>query len=134
MYLSQLDTEKQCLFLDLCIHAALANGVVTDEEKCAIDLYCIEMNLSQSDYIPKNALDDVLDALKKTCTPMEIRIIIIEISALIMSDGAYDSLENDFMKKIQEKFEISDEVVEETFTAINQLLKAYSMLNKVIQC
>lgn len=133
MYLTQLDLKKKKLFLDLSIHAAISNNSFDDEQKAIVDSYCIEMGLVKSKYSPSKGLDEVIQELKGTCTLKELNIILIEITSLIMGDGTYDMLERDFMKKIQFVFDISDEKIEKTLVAINQLLKAYKMLNEVIE-
>lgn len=132
MYLNQLDKEKQELFLDLSIHASLANNDLVQEEQEAIDAYCVEMNLPKSDYQPKKELDVLLEELKNKCNPVELNIVFIEITALIMSDSVYDTLEEKFMKHLQERFEISDDKAEKTLLAINQLKKSYLMLNEIL--
>ena len=46
MYLNRLNEEQKNLFIDLCIHASLANNNFADEEKNMIDeLRCRNGNL-----------------------------------------------------------------------------------------
>lgn len=133
MYLSQLDLNKKKLFLDLSIHAAMSNNNFGKEEKLIVNSYCDEMGLQKSEYLATKDLDTVLHELKEICSPREVNIILVEITALIMGDGVYDTLEKDFMKRIQATFEISDEKLENTILAINKLINAYKMLNEVIE-
>lgn len=133
MYLSQLDLNKKKLFLDLSIHAAMSNNNFGEEEKLIVNSYCNEMGLQKSEYLATKDLDTVLHELKEICSPREVNIILVEITALIMGDGVYDTLEKDFMKRIQATFEISDEKLENTILAINKLINAYKMLNEVIE-
>lgn len=133
MYLSQLDLKKKKLFLDLSIHAAMSNNNFDEEEKLIINSYCNEMGLQKGEYLATKDLDTVLHELKDICSPREVNIILIEITALIMGDGVYDTLEKDFMKRIQAAFEIADEKLENIILAINQLMKSYKMLNEVIE-
>lgn len=133
MYLAQLDINKRELFLDLSIYGAISNNKFATEQKNIIDAYCVEMGLPESDYTPVRDLENVLKEIKDTCTTTELNIILIELTALIMGDGIFDTLEQDFMKKIQNAFGVSDEKIEKTFFAIKQLLKSYNMLNEILE-
>ncbi|MGN9163026.1 hypothetical protein [Clostridium sulfidigenes] len=133
MYLAQLDLNKKKLFLDLSIHAAMSNNNLGEEEKFIVNSYCNEMGLPKSEYLVTKDLDTVLHELKATCSPKEVNIILVEITALIVGDGVYDTLEKGFMKRIQATFEIADEKLENTILAINELTNVYKRLNEVIE-
>ncbi len=133
MYLSQLDLDKQKLFLDLCINTAKVDNNFDDKEKSVIDAYCFEMGLKNNDYTTKFSLEEVLNQMKKTCSPREINIILVEILALIMSDGKYDDLEADLTKTLRNILEISDEKFDKALQSITNLLTAYDMLFDVIE-
>ena len=133
MYLSKLSAEQKELFLDLSIHAANSDLKVTSEELDIIDEYCFEMRLEESRKEAKRDLDTVLHELKKITNEREQNMILIEICALLLGDGVYDTMEKDFVKKIQSIFEISDSKIERMLNSINQLLTIYYNLNELIE-
>ena len=133
MYLSKLSAEQKDLFLDLSIHAANSDLKVTSEELDIIDEYCFEMRLEESRKEVKRDLDTVLQELKKITNEREQNMILIEICALLLGDGVYDTMEKDFVKKIQSIFEISDSKIERMLNSINQLLTIYYNLNELIE-
>ncbi len=133
MYLSKLSAEQKDLFLDLSIHAANSDLKVTSEELDIIDEYCFEMRLEESRKEAMRDLDTVLQELKKITNEREQNMILIEICALLLGDGVYDTMEKDFVKKIQSIFEISDSKIERMLNSINQLLTIYYNLNELIE-
>lgn len=133
MYLDQLDNDKKVQFLQLCIHASMADKVLSDEEKKTIDAYSKEMGIQPIHPNDINSLDDVLNELKQKCNARDLNIILIEIIALLMSDKKYDLLEIDFMKHFQSKMNITDSKIEDALFAIKHLSEAYAMLNEVLE-
>ncbi|TYQ15703.1 UNVERIFIED_CONTAM: hypothetical protein Cloal_2186 [Acetivibrio alkalicellulosi] len=133
MYLSQLDLKKKELFLDLSIHGAMSNNNFAQEQKSIVDAYCNEMGLPKSNYSTKRDLDSVLIEIKDICSPREKNIVLIELMALILGDGIYDTMEKEFVKKIQNIFQVSDEKIEEVILSINNLMDTYKALDDIIE-
>ena len=131
MYLSKLNLEKKKLFLDLSIHAALANNDFAEEQKVMVDAYCDEMGIQQSTYEATKELDVVLNELKEKCSNEELNIVLIETAALIMSDNIYDAMEQKFMKKLQITLTVKKKL-EKILLAIDHLKISYNMLNEII--
>ena len=99
MYLNKLNNEQKELFLDLSIHAAMSNNIFTDEEKVTVRQYCAEMNIAER-YEAKLSNDEVLEKLSAISTKQEMRIVFMEITALVLSDNIFDEQEQAFVKKV----------------------------------
>ena len=132
MYLNRLNNEQKELFIDLCIHASLSNNNFAAEQKGTINAYCKEMNLSDIRYETSKSLDEVLDRIIEISTKDEIRIIILEITALIISDDIYDEREKAFMDRLINKTGISKERLDEILTCLHELTATYKKINNLI--
>ncbi|MDD6991511.1 MAG: hypothetical protein PUI48_06765 [Oscillospiraceae bacterium] len=132
MYLNRLNEEQKNLFIDLCIHASLANNNFADEEKNMIDLYCEEMNLKEHRYTANNSMDDAVSKLVAISTNEELRIVLLEISALIISDNVYDNDEQNFMNSLVERIGFSEDKVSEMMGCLNELTAVYNRLNMLV--
>ena len=128
MFLNQLDESNKRDFLKVCVHASLANGIFANEEKEMLFAYCREMNVKES--IPEitETFDELIDRVNKNTNDKEKKIFLLEVLALVKSDGIYDEDERDFMRKILSGFDFSKEVLEK----FNILLDKYIEIGKEI--
>ena len=131
MYLNKLTNEQKELFLDLCIHAAMADNKFVDEEKDIIIEYCLEMGIPER-YEIKTALDDVIEKLSAVSTKKEMRIVYMEIMALLLSDRVFDEKEKVFVEKIATVAEITDEEKEMILNAVQELFVVYGNISSFI--
>lgn len=132
MFLSKLDQSKKELFLQLSIHAALANNILEREEEELISEYCIEMGINKYKIEIRTELNELLNQINKSCTEEEKNIIIFEIVGLLMADNEYDSFEAEFMNNVKTKLGISDEKLKMLFDLINKLKHIYAEITNVI--
>lgn len=132
MYLNRLNSEQKELFIDLCIHASLSNNNFASEQKETINAYCTEMNITNVRYETDKTLDEILDRINEISTKDEIRIIILEITALIISDNIYDEREKRFMESIIEKTGISKEKLDEILDCLHELTLVYKRINSLV--
>ncbi len=132
MYLNRLNDEQKDLFIDLCIHAAYANEKFVDEEKELINAYCDEMHLSDVRYESRKTLDDVTDRLTEISSKTELRIILLEIGALMLSDNVYDEHEQAFMKELAHRSGLTDKGLEEMFDCLKGLTSLYARIDTII--
>lgn len=132
MYLNKLSTEQKELFLDLSIHAAKANNEFSAEEKSYIEQYCDEMQISPVRYESINDLDSAVDKMIAVSTPTELKIVTLELTALMFADNNYDELEKKFMAKILSKTGLSNEEHDKMVKLLNSLGDIYSDINKLI--
>lgn len=131
MYLNKLTEEQKKLFIDLSIHASMANGIIDEKEKELIKAYCAEMEIEER-YEAKYSNEDILNILPRICSRQQLRIIFLEVSALVLSDGALDTHENSFVKTIAEIAEVSDEEYQHIIDVLKELFKAYEETNTFI--
>lgn len=132
MFLNRLNDEQKNLFLDLCVHAAMANNDFAKEEKQTIDQYCVEMQIAEPRYTANYSLDEVVDKLIAISTKEELRIILLEITALIISDNVYDNEEQKFMDSFAERIGFSKEKVGEMLDCLNDLSRVYQKINSLV--
>lgn len=132
MYLSRLDHEQKELFLDLCIHASMSDHEFSDDEKSIVFQYCAEMQLSDIRYEAKIGMSEVVDKLIEISTPDELRIILMEITALIISDAARNQYEQQFLSEFINKIGVSGEELTELINSLNELTAVYTKINNFI--
>ena len=120
MFLNYLTKEN---FLKLCVCAAMANEVFSEEEKETFDLYCREMGLEA--HIPDMSenVDDLIAKIFSSTRMDEKNIIALEILSLLKCDGVYDDDEKIFMDKLAKGLRISDD----------KILKLEYLLDKYIE-
>ncbi|MGL4607372.1 MAG: hypothetical protein ACRCU3_07910 [Eubacteriaceae bacterium] len=132
MYLNQLNYEQKELFLDMCIQASLANNDFAEEQKALIELYCNEMQMSEVRYEAKKKFDEAILELIEISSKAEIKIIVLEILALILSDHKYDDYEQAFMDKVIVTTEISREEFGEMITLLGEMDEIYEKINRLV--
>lgn len=129
MFLIQLKEENKELFLKVCIHASMANGIFEDEEKEMISAYCREMNIPVNMPEYGETLDETLSVLAEQADDVEKKIIILEILGLVRADGVYDAAEKTFMKQLVEGLNIKEDIL----SKYNSLLEIYTSVCKELR-
>ena len=132
MFLAQLSNKQKELFLDMCVHAANANGDFADEQKMTIAQYCDEMQLPECRFATDNMLDDVIEELVSISTDAEIRAIAVEIAALLISDSVYDDFEKSFSEQFCKMAGLSAEDYERIISMLNELTAVYTKLGAFV--
>lgn len=126
MYLNQLEEANKEDFLKVCVHASLSNGVFATEEKRTLFAYCREMNVKE--YVPETpeTFEELIGKICKETSKKEKNIYVLEILALIKSDGIYDNKEHVFMEKLLTGLGLSSSVLEK----FEKLLDKYLEIEK----
>lgn len=126
MYLNQLDEANKKDFLKVCVYASLSNGVFAEEEKKTLFAYCREMNVEE--HVPETpeTFEELIEKISKQTSKKEKNIYILEILALLKSDGVYDKKEQIFMDKLLTGLGLSNSILEK----IAKLLDKYLELEK----
>ncbi len=132
MYLNKLSGEQKNLFLDLCIHAAMANNVLADEEKALIDQYCDEMDISSPRYSAETSVEDVRAKLAEISSEPEKRIIVLEIAALMLADNEHDESEKAFMRELTQSLGITDDEYDKILDFVGKIIGLYSEINEFV--
>lgn len=132
MYLNQLSNEQRELFLDLCIHVSYIDESFKEEEKQYIRKYCEEMQITKIRYQPNNDLETIIKALFNISVQSELRIILFELLALIISDADYHVKEKEIVDKLLEEFKIETLFVEKTISLLKKWENLYKEINALI--
>jgi len=108
MFLNHLEAENKERFLKICVHAALANGIIADEEELILDSYCREMEMPV--YVPdmEETFEALVQELQVSATKVEKTIIVLETLALVKLDGEYEEKEQAFMNNLKDALGLSD--------------------------
>lgn len=130
MYLNKLNSEQKELFLDLSIMAAMADNHLAEEEKKTVKQYCAEMMISER-FESRISEDEAIGRLK-VCGRKEKRIIFTELLALILSDSFFDEKEREFVDKIAEIAEFSDDEKKRVIDLMKELYVVYDNLSGII--
>lgn len=129
-YLSRLEQE---LFLELCNIAANIDNNYSAVEKNYIQEYRQEMILDESAYTIKGLeYDEIVKKVLEISTPESIKRIMIELVALLKSDGVFHSQENNLMARLQEDFKLSDDNLKEILESLEDLEKAYTRIFAIV--
>lgn len=128
MYLNRLNNEQKELFLDLCINAAEADNNFAAEEKRLIEQYCEEMQMAgvrlQADHDFESAVSNLMNISSKE----DLRMILLEITALVLADGKFDKAEKEFVDRLVKLTGMESE----TFDKMKQLLTDLTQLYRNI--
>lgn len=126
MFLNYLEETNKENFLKVCVHAALSNKIFAEEQKEILAAYCREMNVDVHIPETKENLFDLLKCILDNTTSAERNIFILEILALIKSDGEYDEKEKSFMTTLINELNVSEAKLDK-FT---KLLDKYTKIGK----
>ena len=126
MFLNYLQEKNKEKFLKLCVLAALSNEVFEKEEEDIIDAYCREMNIQVHLPEVKETMENLVEDILNNTTSVERNIMILEILALVHSDGVYDEDERRFMETLVKDFGISEEYLSE----LKKLLDQYTEVGR----
>ncbi len=129
MFLNQLKDNQKELFLSLCAHAVMADGVFVFEEMESIALYCHEMMIPNHMPDTELPLDDILDELSRITSRQEKNIIVTELLMLFKSDNDYAEGEKAMMNKVLAKFEFETE----KYNALEQLVDEYIAASQALE-
>lgn len=128
MLLNALQEKNRELFLEICVHAAMANNVLDKEEQEMIFAYCREMSIQE--HIPdmEDSLERIAVKLAMQTDDAEKRIIALEILGLVKADGRFDEKEKDFFDRLIAGLQIE----QDTVSRLESLLERYSAVCKEI--
>lgn len=105
MFLNRLSLAEKEAFLFLAHHIAHADESFSREERRIIDKYCMEMQIDDVDYKHEEFnFTEVLSAFK---SESHQKIVLLEIMALIFSDGHLHQSEQKTLDDIVAFFELN---------------------------
>lgn len=131
MFLNRLSNEQKELFLDLCIHASKANEDFSDEEKLTLEQYCEEMHIDVR-FDEKTGFEEAADKLLEISSDTELRIIMLETAALLISDNTYDDQEKVFFESLSAKLGMDKTAADEIMDVIRSLTAIYERIGEFV--
>lgn len=126
MFLNRLNETTKESFLKLCVHASLSNGFFAEKERETLFSYCREMNVQENIPDTPETFEELVKVINNETSNEEKNIIILEILALMKSDGVLDEKKQEFMKRLASGLGFSDEVL----VRYNNLLEKYLEIGK----
>jgi len=106
MYLNELEKMETKDFLELAYLMVNRDGEITKEERKMFDSYRAETNLSKQEYqIQNKPLKIVAENLKRSSKKVQ-KIILLELSALALSDDEYAKEEEEMMNELLNTWKI----------------------------
>lgn len=133
MFLNQLSEDNKEFFLELCLHASMADGEFVLEEMASVSLYCHEMMIPN--HIPnEEPLETVLQKINLTATAQEKKIIVLEIIMLLKSDDDYPKAEKEFVLKVVRELGISVEKYHTLETLADIYRVVHKKLSEEVKC
>lgn len=132
MYLNKLNKEQKELFLDLCINAAEANKEFAVEEKQLIEQYCEEMRLAEVRLKSNHDFESAVLRLTEISSKAELRMMLLEITALVLTDGEFDKAEKDFIDRFVESTGMNCETFDEMKQILTDLSRIYQKIEHLI--
>ena len=121
MFLKMLSEDSQNVFLQTCVLAAKADGVVVEEEQTMMSEYCHEMGHAEQISWVDVPKEKVLERLSDIADEQDKKIIFLEILGLVKADNEYDAHEQALMGELAAAMGLSDE----TCKSIAKLLDKY---------
>ena len=131
MYLKNLNAEQKELTLDLLIHASMANNEMDEAEKALIEAYCGEMEIA----VRLTAKLDEAQAMQRLADisdKITLRKVLVELTALIMSDMELDAMEQAFIDKFSAVTGLNKYEFQEICYLLEEITRSYRRLNEVI--
>ena len=132
MFLHFLNYDEKLSFIKLAYLGANYNNKFADEQKDQINTFAKEMNLLQNELKGLDKPIPLEELIKEfsNSTLLVKRIIMLEISALIMADKIFDEKEKEFVARLNKLLGIDENYSSKTITWIN---KYNSMMEEVLE-
>lgn len=105
MFLNRLSLPEKEAFLLLAHHIAHVDGEFSEPEQSIIDKYCMEMQIDDVVYDPEHF--DLTGLLSVFDKESHKKIALLEIMALVFSDGTLHSAEETTLQSVVAHFEIN---------------------------
>lgn len=122
MLLNQLSEKEKIAFMSLGYHAAMANGIIKNEESAMLQEYCREMGLPA--FIPDAAMPmEQVTAVCADADPVSKKILLLELLGLLHADGEKDKMENAFLAEWVQKVGLTLDDAERMETLVERYLK-----------
>lgn len=131
MYLKNLNAAQKELTLDLLVHASMANKQMDEVEKTLIEQYCAEMEIDVR-FSAELGEEQAMKQLAEMSDKITLRKVLVELTALVMSDMELDKMEKAFVDKFALLTGLSKNEFKEICYLLEEITRAYQRLDDVI--
>jgi tellurite resistance protein len=105
MFLNRFSLEEKKSFLYLAHHIAHVDGEFSEKEQVIIDKYCMEMQMDDVEYNQDSfVLKECLASFEKDSHK---KVVLLEIMALIFSDGEFHQSEEKVVSQMVKEFQLN---------------------------
>lgn len=132
MFLNQLSYQEKKMFLDLSVHVAKSNDVLSAEEKAMISSYCTEMQLPPIELYETEPIETVTSYFALADDHVK-KIVLLEVFGLVYADESFDDDEAFMVKTFAEGIGISKEVYNRLHNAIKDYYTVCKELRSTIE-
>ena len=131
MFLNKLNADEKVMFINLANHAAMANGVIDEEEVKLMKEYCKEMDVSYDAINPGITMERIIDFLRQAEKSHQ-RIILFELIGLMYAEGEFDDDEKRFVLDFSGKVGISRDELAHQISLVNRYMKVLQEISQVV--
>ena len=132
MFLNQLSYQEKKMFLDLSVHVAKSNDVLSAEEKAMISSYCTEMQLPPIELYETEPIETVTSYFALADDHVK-KIVLLEVFGLVYADGSFDANEASMVKTFAEGIGISNDVYDRLHKAIKDYYAVCKELGAAVE-
>ena len=122
MFLNILNNDEKKAFLELAHYTARVDDDFSEDEELMIQTYCMEMEIEDINYDEDSF--DIKSTLSKFTTLQSKKIALLEIMALIYTDGLKDE-EQEIIDKMVVSFNFNQELAKEYAQWTQSILHLY---------
>ena len=130
MFIANFDKQKQAMFLNLAYTMIYADGKLDEKEQMLFNSYQIEVNVDMSD-VHKVDFEEGL-AIFDECSIEEKQRIFFELYAIALIDDVYADEEKVLVDIVKNRFNISDDKMNQMKNALLSFINAYNNLQSVV--
>lgn len=109
MFLRNLEDDERLAFLELASRAAVADGVIQQEEAEMMAVFRAECGMDEQEY-PLSGMS-VADACAKLATPLARRVALLELLAMVLADGVEHPAEHALIKQVMAEMGLASPVL-----------------------
>lgn len=131
MFLHHIPKNLIKNFLNLAYTLIASDGIITEEEKNDFDLYGVELNLLAMPECQIVDYDQALDVFLDMPKAVQ-REIYFELVALAYADSDFEAREEGLLRKVQNKFDISDKDAQSINNIVVTIVQQYDQLGKIL--
>ena len=130
MFIAGFDKQKQAMFLNLAYTMIYADGKLDEKEQMLFNSYQIEVNVDMSS-VHKVDFEEGL-AVFDECLKEEKQRIFFELYAIALIDDVYADEEKVLVDIVKNRFNISEDKMNQMRNALLTFINAYNNLQSVV--